>query len=111
MAEQLIKVTKDGEVIEIHPLALDDHQKLGWQLYNEITGMAVTAHVADALAAEEKAAADALAAEEKAAADAKAAQAKAEADVKAAKAKAAGPFPAVNVKAPVADEVQTKTKK
>ena len=27
---EFIKVTKDGEVIEIHPLALADHKRLGW---------------------------------------------------------------------------------
>ena len=33
--DEFIKVTKDGETIEIHPLALDDHKRLGWKVVGE----------------------------------------------------------------------------
>jgi hypothetical protein len=32
---ELIKVTKDGEVIEVHPDALKNHQELGWVVVEE----------------------------------------------------------------------------
>lgn len=32
MADEFIKVTKDGETIEVHPLALEDHKRLGWKV-------------------------------------------------------------------------------
>ena len=81
-----IKVTKDGEVIEISPLALANHIQLGWVLFDEDMG---NAQAVDAQAAQEKAEADALAAAEKTAADNKAAITKAEADARAATAKTA----------------------
>ena len=28
--EKFIKITKDGETIEVHPSALADHKRLGW---------------------------------------------------------------------------------
>jgi len=76
---EFIKVTKDGEVIEISPLALANHIQLGWVLLDDDTH---NAQVADAIAAKEKSEADAIAAAEKAAADNKATIAKAEAEAK-----------------------------
>jgi hypothetical protein len=32
MAEKLIKVEKDGEMIEISPLTLENHKQLGWKV-------------------------------------------------------------------------------
>lgn len=35
MADELIEVTKDGETIRVHPLALEDHKRLGWKVVGE----------------------------------------------------------------------------
>lgn len=35
MADELIEVTKDGETIRVHPLALEDHKRLGWVVVGE----------------------------------------------------------------------------
>jgi len=32
MAEKFIKITKDGETIQVHPSVVDDHKRLGWQV-------------------------------------------------------------------------------
>jgi hypothetical protein len=29
---EFIKITKDGETIEVHPLTLEDHKHLGWKV-------------------------------------------------------------------------------
>ncbi|MCI0552561.1 MAG: hypothetical protein L0287_16545 [Anaerolineae bacterium] len=31
MAEKFIKMTKDGETIEVSPLVVEDHKRLGWK--------------------------------------------------------------------------------
>ena len=33
--DELILVEKDGEQIRIHPLALEDHKRLGWKVVEE----------------------------------------------------------------------------
>jgi hypothetical protein len=30
MAEQLISMTKDGETINVNPVCVEDHKRLGW---------------------------------------------------------------------------------
>lgn len=30
MANDFIKMTKDGETIDVHPLAVENHKQLGW---------------------------------------------------------------------------------
>ena len=102
---EFIKVTKDGETIEISPLALADHLKLGWSLLDEDTQLA---QAADALAAKEKAEADAVAVAEKVAADNKAAIAKAEADARAARARALPAVRAAQKKAESDAEIARK---
>lgn len=74
---EFIKVTKGDEIIEISPLALADHKRLGWILWDEQAQAA-----AERKAVEEKAEADSKAAIDKAVADAQAVQAKAAADAK-----------------------------
>jgi len=100
-----IKVTKDGEVIEISPLALANHRQLGWVLFDEEFG---NAQAVDAQAAHEKAEADAIAAQEKAAAENKAAITKAEVDARAAAAKTAPASMAAQKSAEAAAEVAHK---
>ena len=53
MAEKFIKVKKDDEVIEIHPLTLDDHKRLGWKVVGE-ESEAATVLAPDGGAAEKK---------------------------------------------------------
>lgn len=33
--DEMILVEKDGEHIRIHPLALEDHKRLGWKVVEE----------------------------------------------------------------------------
>lgn len=56
---EFIKVTKGDEIIEISPLALADHKRLGWILWDEQAQAAIDKAVADAQAVQAKAAADA----------------------------------------------------
>jgi hypothetical protein len=35
MAEKFVKVTKDGETIEVSPLVVEDHKRLGWKVVEE----------------------------------------------------------------------------
>jgi hypothetical protein len=30
MAEKFVKISKNGETIEVSPLVVDDHKRLGW---------------------------------------------------------------------------------
>jgi hypothetical protein len=32
MADQFVKMTKDGETIEVSPLVVKDHERLGWKV-------------------------------------------------------------------------------
>jgi hypothetical protein len=32
---EFIKVTKDNQIIEVHPDALEDHKRLGWKIVEE----------------------------------------------------------------------------
>ena len=33
--DEFIKMTKDGEIIEVHPLAVENHKQLGWTVVKE----------------------------------------------------------------------------
>lgn len=35
MSDKFIKITKDGQTIEVHPSVVDDHKKLGWAVVGE----------------------------------------------------------------------------
>jgi hypothetical protein len=82
---KLIEVTKDGKIIKIHPLALANHQALGWVLVDETTEAAAKAAAEAQAIADKNAviAAEAKAAQEKAAAEALIADAQAKAKAKA----------------------------
>ena len=82
MVDQFVKIMKGDEVIEVHPLALADHLRLGWKIYDDQAQAA-----AEKKAAEEQAEADSKAAVEKSVADAKAVQAKAAEDARTAASK------------------------
>ncbi len=32
MADKFIKMTKEGETIEVHPSVVEDHKRLGWKI-------------------------------------------------------------------------------
>jgi hypothetical protein len=44
---ELIKMEKDGEVIEVHPLAMEDHKSLGWKVVGEADADAAPAAASD----------------------------------------------------------------
>ena len=57
MAKTFVKMTKDGETIEVSPLVVENHKQLGWKV---VEAKAETkAEPAEAKAAEKKAAAEA----------------------------------------------------
>ena len=35
MADKFVKITKDGETIEVSPLVVEDHKRLGWKVVEE----------------------------------------------------------------------------
>ncbi len=35
MADKFIKITKEGETIEVHPSVVEDHKRLGWKIVEE----------------------------------------------------------------------------
>lgn len=35
-ASQFVAMKKDGETIEVNPLCVEDHKKLGWKVVEEI---------------------------------------------------------------------------
>jgi predicted fused transcriptional regulator/phosphomethylpyrimidine kinase len=67
MADKFVKMTKDGETIEVHPSVVEDHKHLGWK----VVEVQAKTETAEAKAAEKKAAAEAKAAEAKAIVDSK----------------------------------------
>jgi len=68
MPEKFVKLTKDGETIEVHPSVVENHKALGWKV---VYAKAETEEDTDT-ESKKKAAAEAKAAEKKAAAEAKA---------------------------------------
>ena len=35
MSDQFVKMTKDGETIQVSPLVVEDHKSLGWKVVEE----------------------------------------------------------------------------
>lgn len=35
MADKFVKMSKEGETIEVNPLCVDDHKRLGWAVFGE----------------------------------------------------------------------------
>lgn len=48
MADKLLPMTKDGETITVHPLAVEDHKSLGWKVVGEVPAEAAALAEADA---------------------------------------------------------------
>jgi len=58
--DQFVKMTKEGETIEVSPLVVEDHKKLGWKVVEEKTDGSEQKATVEAEAARKKAEAKAI---------------------------------------------------
>ncbi len=60
MADKFVKMTKEGETIDVHPSVVEDHKRLGWKIVEEAQAEAKTDEEVKAEAKKKKAEAEAI---------------------------------------------------
>jgi len=60
MAEEFVKMIKEGETIEVHPSVVEDHKRLGWKIVEEAQAEVKTEAEVKAKAKKKKAEAEAI---------------------------------------------------